>query len=65
MPYVFGKAAFPLLFRSQVSVADGLLSIRRGFTAEELEAGFAEAGIPVRIRRTFPYRFLAVAERAA
>jgi SAM-dependent methyltransferase len=65
VPYVFGKAAFPLLFRSRVSVADGLLSIRRGFTAGELEAAFAEAQIPVLIRRTFPYRFLAVAERAA
>jgi hypothetical protein len=46
-------------------VADGLLSIRRGFTVAELAAAFAEAGIPVRIRRTFPYRLLAVAERAA
>jgi SAM-dependent methyltransferase len=65
VPYVFGRAAFPLLFRSPVSVADGLLSIRRGFTDEELAAAFAEARIPVRIRRAFPYRFLAVAERAA
>ena len=65
VPYLFGKATFPLMFRSRVSVADGLLSIRRAFTAEDLAAGFAEAGIPVRIRRTFPYRLLAVAERAA
>jgi SAM-dependent methyltransferase len=65
VPYAFGKAAFPLLFRSRVSVADGLLSIRRGFTVDELGAAFAEAAIPARIRRTFPYRLLAVAERAA
>ena len=65
VPYVFGKAAFPLLFRSRVSVDDGLLSIRRAFIAEELAAAFAEAQIPVRIHRNFPYRFLAVAERAA
>lgn len=65
VPYAFGKAAFPVLFRSRVSVADGLLSIRRGFTSDELAAAFAEARIPVRIRRTFPYRLLAVAERAA
>jgi SAM-dependent methyltransferase len=65
VPYVFGRAAFPLLFRSPVSVEDGLLSIRRGFTGGELEAAFAEAGIPVRIQRAFPYRLLAVAERAA
>jgi SAM-dependent methyltransferase len=65
VPYVFGKAAFPLLFRSPVSVDDGLLSIRRAFTADELAAAFAEAQVPVRIHRHFPYRFLAVAERAA
>jgi SAM-dependent methyltransferase len=65
VPYAFGKAVFPLLFRSRVSVADGLLSIRRGFTVAELAAAFAEAAIPVRILRTFPYRLLAVAERAA
>jgi SAM-dependent methyltransferase len=65
VPYAFGKAAFPLLFRSRVSVADGLLSIRRAFTPEELVAAFAAARIPVRIRRNFPYRLLAVAERTA
>jgi hypothetical protein len=53
------------MFRSRVSVEDGLLSIRRGFTASELRAAFAEAGIPVRVRRAFPYRLLAVAERPA
>jgi hypothetical protein len=62
--YAFGRLAFPLLFRSRVSVQDGLLSIRRAFTEQELAASFAEAGIPVRIRRAWPYRLLAVAERA-
>jgi SAM-dependent methyltransferase len=66
VPYLFGRVAFPLLFRSPVSVADGLLSIRRAFRPEELRAAFADAGIPgVRIRRSFPYRLVAVAERAA
>jgi SAM-dependent methyltransferase len=65
LPYLFGRATFPLLFRSKVSVADGLLSIRRAFTEAELRAAFGRAGIPVRIRRTFPYRLLAVAEKAA
>lgn len=65
VPYVFGRAVFPLVFRSRVSVADGLLSIRRAFTSEELAAAFAAARIPVRIRRNFPYRLLAVAERSA
>jgi hypothetical protein len=49
-----------------VSVADGLLSIRRAFRPDELRTAFKEAGIPaVRIQRAFPYRLVAVAERAA
>lgn len=65
VPYLFGRIFFPLIFRSAVSVADGLLSIRRAFTRDELEAAFAEAGIPVRIRPALPYRLVAVAEKAA
>ncbi len=62
VPYAFGRAFFPLLFRSRVSVADGLLSIRRGFRAPELRRAFAAASIPqVRIERRFPYRLLAIA----
>lgn len=64
VPYLFGRAFFRALFRSPVSVADGLVSIRRAFLPRELAAAFAAAGIPnVRIRRTFPYRLIAVAER--
>jgi SAM-dependent methyltransferase len=64
VPYAFGRAVFPHVFRSPVSVADGLLSIRRAFTAAELQAAFRDAGIPeVRIRRSFPYRLVAVAPR--
>ena len=63
VPLAFGSLAFPLLFRSRVSVEDGLLSIRRGFREAELRAAFAAAAIPgVSIRRSFPYRLLAVAE---
>ncbi len=66
VPYVFGRAFFKMLFRSPVSVADGLVSIRRAFHPSELADAFAAAGIPdVRIRRTFPYRLIAVAERPA
>ena len=65
LPYFFGKAAFPLLFRSRVSVDDGLTSIRRGFHEGELLAAFADAGIPVRVSRNWPYRLLAVAEKVA
>jgi len=63
-PHIFGQLLFPLLFRSPVSVHDGLVSIRRGFRPAELRGAFEEAGIPnVRIHRCFPYRLLAVATR--
>jgi 2-polyprenyl-3-methyl-5-hydroxy-6-metoxy-1,4-benzoquinol methylase len=65
VPYLFARWLFPFLLRSRVSHADGVLSIRRAFTVEELAAAFAEAGIPVRIERAFPYRLLAVAQKAA
>jgi ubiquinone/menaquinone biosynthesis C-methylase UbiE len=64
VPYVFGRLFFPLLFRSPVSVEDGLVSIRRAFRPDELRAAFEAAGIAgVSIRRSFPYRLLAVAAR--
>ena len=47
VPYAFGRALFPLLFRSPVSVADGLVSIRRAFRPDELRAAFAEARVPL------------------
>jgi SAM-dependent methyltransferase len=65
VPYQFGRAAFPLLFRSRVSVHDGLVSIRRGFRDEELRTAFLEAGLTaLELRRVFPYRLLAVARTA-
>ncbi|HEX9187653.1 MAG TPA: methyltransferase domain-containing protein [Vicinamibacteria bacterium] len=65
-PFLFGLLAFPVLFRSRVSVSDGLLSIRRGFREPELRAAFDAAGLPrVAIRRSFPYRLLAVATTGA
>jgi hypothetical protein len=62
VPYLFGRALFRPLFRSRVSVEDGLISIRRGFTEEELRAAFAAAGLRARVSRSWPYRLLAVAE---
>jgi SAM-dependent methyltransferase len=63
VPYLFGRAAFPLLFRSRVSVADGLVSLRRAFRPEELDDAARRAGVPLRLRASFPYRLLGVAER--
>jgi ubiquinone/menaquinone biosynthesis C-methylase UbiE len=65
VPFWFGRVVFPLAFRSAVSVHDGLVSIRRAFTPRELLESFRAAGLRgVRIRRSFPYRLVAVAERA-
>jgi SAM-dependent methyltransferase len=65
VPYVFGKAVFPLLFKSRVSVEDGLISIRSSFREADLRAAFSAAGVPaVRIERTWPYRLLAIAEKS-
>jgi SAM-dependent methyltransferase len=65
VPYVFGKAVFPLLFKSRVSVEDGLISIRSSFREPDLRAAFTSAGVPsVRIERNWPYRLLAVAEKS-
>ena len=62
VPYLLGRATFPLLFATPVSVHDGLVSIRRGFREDELREGFAAAGLGgVAIRRAFPYRLLAIA----
>ena len=66
VPLLFGRTVFPFLFRSPVSINDGLISIRRAFRPGELREAFASAGLPqVRIRRRFPYRLVAVAERTA
>jgi SAM-dependent methyltransferase len=64
VPFLFGRAFFPLLFRSRVSVEDGLLSFRRALNPAELREAFARAGVgPVRVARRFPYRLVALAER--
>jgi SAM-dependent methyltransferase len=64
VPWLFGRAVFPFAFESQVSVDDGLLSIRRAFRPRELADAFARAGLPgVSVRRSFPYRLIAVASR--
>jgi SAM-dependent methyltransferase len=65
VPYLFGKAVFPLLFKSRVSVEDGLISIRSAFREADLREAFAAAGVPsVRIERNWPYRLLVVAEKS-
>jgi SAM-dependent methyltransferase len=62
VPYYFARAVFPCLFRSKISINDGMVSIQRAFTRAELRELFAAAGIArVDVRAAFPYRLLAVA----
>lgn len=66
VPYAFARLVFPWVFRSRVSVLDGLVSIRRAFRPRELRAAFEAAGIPgVEVRRSFPYRLVALARKPA
>jgi ubiquinone/menaquinone biosynthesis C-methylase UbiE len=64
VPWLFARAVFPFAFESRVSVEDGLLSIRRAFRPAELREVFRRAGLhTVTVRRSFPYRLVAVARR--
>jgi len=60
--YAFGSLAFPLIFRSRVSVNDGLVSIRRAFKRDELVSEFRDAGLEADVISSWPYRLIAVAE---
>ena len=62
VPYVFGQIAFRVIFRSPVSVNDGLVSIRSAFTRDELVREFRLAGLEAHVRFSWPYRLIAVAE---
>ena len=59
-----GYAAFatvaPLLFRKSYIVKDGLISIKKSFTKEELQDTFAYPWI---IKKQFPFRLLAILEK--
>lgn len=64
VPYAFARLTFPFLLRSRVSLLDGLVSIRRAFRPDELRAAFERADLRgVDVRRSFPYRLVAVARR--
>ena len=67
VPYAVRPRRLPLRSSARaVSVDDGLLSIRRAFTAGELARAFADGGLPgVASAATLPYRLLAVARERA
>ena len=59
VPWLFIAAAGRVLRRGPAYVHDGPLSVRRGFTPDELERAARDAGAHgVRVRRLWPYRIV-------
>jgi ubiquinone/menaquinone biosynthesis C-methylase UbiE len=59
VPWLFIAALGRLLGRGRAYVHDGPLSVRRGFTPEELDRAARDAGArEVRVRRLWPYRLV-------
>jgi len=64
VPLAFLRWGGPLVARSPITRHDGVASVLRAYTAEELAAIAAGAGLPhPRVRRHFPYRQCLVVER--
>jgi len=57
-PALFVSLAGPLIFRSRVSVHDGLASVNQAYTVDEALAIAKDALPRVRARRVFPFRWL-------
>jgi ubiquinone/menaquinone biosynthesis C-methylase UbiE len=57
-PALFVSLAGPLLFRSRVSVHDGLASVNQAYTLDEALAIARDAVARPRARRVFPFRWL-------
>ena len=58
LPALFVSLAGRLFFQSQVSVADGVASVRQAYTLEEALRIADAVARPVRARRIFPFRWL-------
>jgi SAM-dependent methyltransferase len=57
-PALFVSLAGPWLFRSPVSVHDGLASVNQAYTVTEALAIARDAAPGARVRRVFPFRWL-------
>jgi SAM-dependent methyltransferase len=57
-PALFVSLAGPLIFRSPVSVHDGLASVNQAYTVDEALAIAKDAVPRPRARRVFPFRWL-------
>ena len=58
VPALFVSLAGPLIFRSPVSVHDGLASVNQAYTEDEALAIARDAAPKARARRVFPFRWL-------
>jgi ubiquinone/menaquinone biosynthesis C-methylase UbiE len=58
LPLAFISIAGRLLFKTRVSVLDGVASVRQAYTPEEAERIAREAVSGARVERVFPFRFL-------
>jgi len=57
-PSYLGYAMLSLFYRNSFARVDGLISIRRGFLPQELEALAGQAGVPGSVRQLAPGRLL-------
>jgi len=57
-PALFVSLAGPLIFRSRVSIHDGLASVNQAYTVDEALAIAKDAVARPRARRVFPFRWL-------
>lgn len=58
LPALFVAFAGRLLFRSAISVSDGVASVRQAYTLEEAFHIAQAAAVVSRVRRVFPFRWL-------
>jgi ubiquinone/menaquinone biosynthesis C-methylase UbiE len=58
VPLAFVAVAGSLVFRTRVSVEDGMASVRQAYTPEEAEAIARRLAPDARAERVFPFRFL-------
>ena len=58
LPLAFISVAGRLLFKTRVSVLDGIASVRQAYTPEEAGCIAREAVSGARVERVFPFRFL-------
>ena len=64
LPLAVISLAGRLVFRTRVSLCDGVASVKQAYTPEEARSIAGEAVAGARVDRVFPFRFLVSAPRA-